>query len=525
MSDEPRTTSSSFLRHPSSVLIALYALLALLTLPVFPHFSSPNEFTRWLLVAAAVEHHTLEVSKEAPSLGPRFEDLAVVGDRLYSNKAPGLALASAPGYLLARPFFGPPSRMNLRPMLTAMRWCGATLPIVLLALLFVRAAQARGGEATTFAVASLLFGTPLFAYGLLLFSHALVAAALFAAWVLLYLRNEGGVTAGALIGIAVLSEYPIAIAAAVLVAGLLVTRQWKRFALVLAGGAPFAALLAIYQQMAFGSPFAAAYRFEKLAEFRTLGERGVGGVGLPSPVIIGNLLLHPSRGLLLFSPIVIAGLFALARARRALPRAAFLTLLAVPLAILLVYGGYPNWHGGWNVGPRYIVAMVPFLLFPLAFAPVRWWKAELLGWSVVAVTLTTLTFPFVPLDFPLPWGSLAMPLLRDGLVAPSLLHLVARPLALGVPLVLLFLAIVMATPQRLVPATLMGIALALVAGYAAMSATQHRPLPFVIRAYFEDVYFERPGILDTLAQAHVVTPKLLERRAYEVPFGPSDWPF
>jgi len=31
---------------PPAVIIAIYAVLALLVIPVFPHFSSPNEFTR-----------------------------------------------------------------------------------------------------------------------------------------------------------------------------------------------------------------------------------------------------------------------------------------------------------------------------------------------------------------------------------------------------------------------------------------------------------------------------------------------
>src|SRR5580765_2013720 len=327
---------SPFALRPA-VIIAIYAALALLVLPVFPHFSSPNEFTRWLLVAAVTEGQTIEVSRFTPLLGPGFEDLAVVGSRLYSNKAPGLALAAAPGYLLARPFLGPPTRDTLRPALTAMRWCGATLPLLLMALLFARAAREREAPSVAFAVATLLFATPLFAYGLLLFSHGLVAAALFAAWVLLYLRDRGGVAAGALIGIAVLSEYPVAIAAAVLVCGLAVTKQWKRLALVLCGGAPFAAALALYQKAAFGSPFAAAYRYEKLEEFRTLGAHGIGGVGLPSPAILASLLFHPARGLLLFSPVLIACLAAIPLARHALPRSASLTLLLTPLAIFLVY--------------------------------------------------------------------------------------------------------------------------------------------------------------------------------------------
>jgi hypothetical protein len=508
-----------------AVIIVLYAALALLVIPVFPHFSSPNELTRWLLVASVAEDQTIEVSKLTPLLGPGFEDLAVVGNHVYSNKAPGLALAAAPGYLLARPFLGPPSRETLRPALTAMRWCGATLPLLLMALFFARVARERDAPAATFAVFTLLFATPLFAYGLLLFSHGLVAAALFAAWVLLYLRDRGGVAAGALIGIAVMSEYPVAIAAAVLVCGLALTKQWKRLALVLCGGAPFAVALAVYQKAAFGSPFAAAYRFEKFEEFRTLGARGIGGVGLPSPAIIAGLLFHPARGLLLFSPVLLACLAAIPLARRALPRSAFLTLMLTPLAIFLVYAGYPNWHGGWAVGPRYIVSALPFLVFPLAFAPVRVWVAVLASWSALAVALTTLTFPFVPLDFPLPWGSLALPLLRHGLVAPNLLHMLARPLAIAVPLLLVAIAVIAAMPGRLAIAAAAGITLALLAGYAAMKATAYQALPFVVRAYFEEVYFERPGILDALAHAHVATPKLLRKRDAELPFGPTDWPF
>src|ERR1019366_9072789 len=122
-------------RFPTTAtIIALYALLAAIVIPVFPHFPSPNELTRWVLAASVVDDHSLEVSRAARVLGPQFEDLAVIDGRQYSNKAPGAALVASPGYLLARPFAGPPSAGNLRPVLTAMRWFGATLPLLLAAL-------------------------------------------------------------------------------------------------------------------------------------------------------------------------------------------------------------------------------------------------------------------------------------------------------------------------------------------------------------------------------------------------------
>ncbi len=499
-------------------VIGLYALLALLVVPVYPHFSSPNEFTRWAAVAAVVEDHTLEVSRVATLLGPGFEDLAVVGGRQYSNKAPGLALVSSIGYLLARPFAGPPARENLRLVLTSMRWFGATIPLLLLALAFLREGKRRGLD-PTFAVATLLFATPLFAYGLLLFSHALVGAALFGAWLLLYVDERWELAAGALIGIAVTSEYPAVFAALVLVGGLAVTRQWRRLALVVAGGAPFAIALAVYQRVIFGGLFSSPY-FEKNVQYQELARSGLFGVQLPNPVILAKMLLHPARGLLLFSPILLACAAAVPACRRALGRPAFLTLVSSGAAIVLVYSGYPNWHGGWNLGPRYLVSALPLFVFPILWAEVRWWHAVLFGMSVAAVTLTALTFPFVPLDFPIPWGTLALPLLRDGLAAPNLLHWVARPAAIAVPL-LLVAALLAVACKRKWPLAIAGAALTLLLG----AAVPQSPRAIIERTYFEDVYFQQRGKLDALVQRRIANPTLLMRRETEERFGPGEWPF
>jgi hypothetical protein len=470
---------------PGAAVVALYALLAALVIPVYPHFPSPNEFTRWALVVSVVDFHTIEVSRAAAILGPQFEDLAAIDGRLYSNKAPGAALVSAPGYLLVRPFIGPPSRDNLRVALTAMRWCGATLPLLLLGFAFRR---------DPFAAAALLFATPLFAYGLLLFSHALVAAALFGAWGLLERRP---VVAGVLLGLAVSSEYPMAVPALLLVA----FAPWRSWWKIAAGGAPFAILLALYQKAAFGSVFASPYTYEKLPEYRRLAHTGLFGIQPPSASILFHTLFDPARGLLLFAPILIAGAIAL----KDVPRRERLTLILVPLSILAIYSGYPNWHGGWNVGPRYVVSAIPFLIYPLTRSR---FAAFLLGMSAATVVPLTLTFPFPDRALAFPWATLAWPLLRDGLVAPNLLHFAARPLAIVVPFVIVAAALVIATGKRfaLVAA---GIAVTLLVSALVM------PKRTDIRAaYVEAVYFERGGRLLALPRA---------RRDLTLP--PASWPF
>lgn len=480
---------------PGPAIVALYALLAALVVPIYPHFPSPNEFTRWALVVSVVDFHTIEVSRAVAILGP-IEDLAVVDGRVYSNKAPGAALVAAPGYLLVRPFIGPPSRENLRVALTAMRWFGATLPLLLLGLMF---------RERPLAVAALLFATPLFAYGLLLFSHALVAAALFGAWMLF--RSDRALAAGALLGIAVSSEYPMVIPAALLVA----FAPWRSWWKIAAGGAPFAILLALYQKAAFGSVFASPYTYEKLPEYRQLAHTGLFGIQPPSVSILLHTLFDPARGLLLFAPILIAGVVGLRHVR--LPKPAFLTLLLVPLSIIAIYSGYPNWHGGWNVGPRYVVSAIPFLLFPIVFASERIVTPILLGMSAATVVPLTLTFPFPDRSLALPWATLAWPLLREGLVAPNLLHLAARPLAIAVPFAIVAAALVIATRKR-IALVAAGVAVTLVVSAIAARPTMTDRLRVT---YIEEVFFERPG--------PPMPPRAEARARRELTLPPASWPF
>ncbi len=81
-----------------------------------------------------------------------------------------------------------------------------------------------------------------------------------------------------------------------------------------------------------------------------------------------GLFLSPVKGLLFFSPIVIAAAVGWAALY---PRHAVATVLAlgVALSLLYVYGRAPVWHGGHVVwGPRFIVPLLPLLMLPYAAA-------------------------------------------------------------------------------------------------------------------------------------------------------------
>ncbi len=85
-----------------------------------------------------------------------------------------------------------------------------------------------------------------------------------------------------------------------------------------------------------------------------------------TPLLTGlqELLLSPSRGLLLFSPVVvlaIPGSLLLAKKRRW----EVILLESVFLCNLLLYSKWYLWDGGGSFGPRFLVTSIPLLVIPI----------------------------------------------------------------------------------------------------------------------------------------------------------------
>jgi len=516
-----------------------YAIVAFLFIPVFPHFVSPNEMGRWATAAAIVEHGTFEISRYLPLLGGRFEDLSVVDGRTYSNKAPGATLVGLAGYLAVAPLTGPASGESMRLGVTAMRIVASTIPLLLIALLLARLGRRFGADPPRIAgvLVALLFGTPLFTYGLLNFSHALTAASLFAAWTLLFLQSSNDESArragwqrdlagGALIGLAVFSEYPAAVAGASLMIVVVVTTP-RRLVPVVLGGLPFAAALALYNEICFGSPFQLSSAYEKHEAFRDMASSGLFGIAVPSPEGALRMLTDPSKGLLVFSPFLLLAVPALRATASRVGRPAVAALLLVVVSLITLYSGYPNWHGGWTVGPRYLVPILPFLVFPLLFREQHALDRFLIGASVAAVVISSLVFPFIPAEFPFPWGTFSLPLFVKGLVAPNLLHWIAPGIVAQALLALALLApLAVAFDRRGLAFALAGAIVWTLAAVGFQQWNGDTQLRELERTYIEEVYFEREGALDAIVPpGRTLPPGLAARRIKEKQLPPPSWPF
>lgn len=505
-------------------------------MPVYPHFVSPNELSRLALTASIFERGSPEVSWILPLLGPRLEDLSEVDGRIYSNKAPGGAFVALPAYAVTRLLTGPPSHENLRLLLyTSRLWLSSLSLILLGGLLWITARWLKGDSARIPRVLFLvLFATPLYAYGLLFFSHALSALLLFACWSFLWAaprpraETAYALAAGACLGLAVTNEYITLVPGLVILLGLPFVSRWRALALTIAGGAPFALLLALYQKAAFGSFTAISSGHERFGQFRDLSSEGLFGIGLPSLFHLAQILFDSSKGLLLFSPFLVLLPASYRWARRRLSRAQSLTLMLAPLSLLVLISGYPNWHGGWTVGMRYLVPVIPLAVFPLIFAESRLAEAFLAGASLAAVSLTTIGFPFVPEGIEYPWVSFGAHLLMEGLSAPAWTDLVL-PRATGLLLwvIALALASVIAFGRKGpdVTALLGGATVWIVVAVLILSMKPLDPVERLQRSYIKELYFEQSDAMTREFPGARLPEGILSRRATERRLPPSSWPF
>ena len=235
--------------------------------------------------------------------------------------------------------------------------------------------------AATFAALALAFGTPLGAWATTFFEHAAAASWLFAGLVAAHWASRqprdslrpgaAGVLVAAPLGLALVTSYLTAVPALLVAAYALVgawhkPRRWVLTAALVAigAGALIVAPLLVYNWAAFGSPFSVGYShvdgFEGMKE-------GLFGIAWPELAALRGLTIDQYRGLLWVAPIVILyplGLVAMLRERRS--RALGVLGAAVTAYYLLVNSGYAYWEGGFSLGPRHLIPVLPFLMLAIA---------------------------------------------------------------------------------------------------------------------------------------------------------------
>lgn len=422
-----------FVRRPDLSLLFAFAFLSICFTGQFAPFANPNELSRLQAVYSFVENGTFAIDGTIAIFGDH-EDKSVWDGHFYSNKAPGLTFAAIPVYRALRLFF-PRPESRFAPVFLLLRVLVVT-PVCLLALArFLALLRRRGAPAPALVTAALAFGTPFLFYSRSFFSHAWTAALIFLSLDLILRAEEAGsqrragsllLGAGVLAGWAAISEYPLALFALLLWARSFSRRSPGRAVFFALGLLPPLALLLAYDAACFGSPLTLSSAREAAPRYAALVHQGLFGFGPPSPRIALKYLLHPARGVLLFSPFFAWAVVGFVRWwRRREHRADWAFCFFGTLLFFVAMCGYPNWHGGWSLGNRYLMP----LLFPVGLALAhsldsprsRLAFAAAAVFSVATHVLLCSAWPHFPDDVAWPAASGSLWFLQRGWAAPGIL--------------------------------------------------------------------------------------------------------
>jgi hypothetical protein len=349
--------------------------------------------------------------------------------------------------------------------------------------------------------------TPAASYAHLAYGHQLAAALLCVGAVLCvdavragqalsvrgrWIRAVGG---GALAGAAVTVEYG-AVFAGLPLGVFLVWSARSRGGLPLTLGALFGALvpvglLAAYHRVVYGAVLSTGYHHVTNPDFAEKHGQGFLGLSLPTADGFNTHILDPGGGLLWWAPLVPLAIYGLVKATvhpddpvRSFARVA----LATVVLYLLIVSGL-SFTGGWRVGPRYLVAVLPLLAWGWAEAlgQIRnrpLWIAAVVGLATYALVvnalaanlwphldLTNVHHPVPEVLFPLwregvePYGALRSWLHVDTAHAVIVISVVGGLLALG-------------RVVEIAPKTLAGAAIGVLLGALALtSVTRWQPHP------------------------------------------------
>jgi hypothetical protein len=434
--DPPNAGDGDHHRHrewQSASLIFMVLLFCYVYFP--PRWADPNQNSRLDMVVAVVDDATFHIDDYVENT----VDYAKVGEHYYSDKAPGAAFLGIPVYTVLKGLLDLPAMDSVMDILADNEALKATLREGGTGLLTHKVRFAIAQVALTLVASALptaLMGTlmynllgrftarpwprigvvlgyglltPAFAYAGAFYGHQLSAACLFGAFCLVFLGTKPLSTwsllaVGLLLGYSVITEYPSA-----LIVGILFLYTFcrlsdrRRIGWVGFTGALIAAGWMTYNTVVFGSPLELGYSHSEL--WTEQHHTGFMSLTWPRREAIWGITFSPFRGLFVLSPLLLLAVpgFVLWH-RSGEHRPEFRVALTSVLAMFSFNSSSIMWWGGFAVGPRYLLPMLPFMALPIIFV-LREWKGQtwvrvlvivLSAWSLIAtwgLTLAEQAFP------------------------------------------------------------------------------------------------------------------------------------
>jgi hypothetical protein len=309
-----------------------------------------------------------------------------------------------------------------------------SIPAAILGVVLYRLLSRVTGSDSTALVITMGYAlaTSAFPYAGALYSHQLVAALVFGTFALLWKQREPGLprllVAGLLMGLALISEYPVALIVGGLgLYALANTRKLISAIHIGLGAIPPLVVMAVHNLLIFGTPLPVGYSYSTL--WQSEHQSGFYSLSVPTFEAFWGITFGVYRGLFFISPFLLVGFFGLlVMARRRDLRPETVLVAWSVLSFLAFNSTSVMWSGGFGVGPRYLVPMLPFLALATGVAAAHWRRhralhilvAALLAWSFVVTWSLTIGGQAFPDFTPNPLVNLAIPALAEGNIARNL---------------------------------------------------------------------------------------------------------
>jgi hypothetical protein len=379
---------------------------------------SPNPTSRALPVLTLYEEGTYAIDTYE-----KFTmDKSFVNGHYYSDKAP---LST----WVVVPFYGLLKVLHLTDAgSTKVRWlpvtligdfvCGS-LPFVVLVWLVLRRLVRETPDANPVLLCMLpLYGSFVFAYSGVFMSHVLAGVLLCGSYILLKGHKYLAVC-GLLLGLAVLAEFPTALALPIWAVAI-ARRQRKDLLPFAFAGLPCLVALLVYNHAITGSFVKMPYDYIADSAFSEM--RSSYGIRLPQLDAVWCLLFSTYRGMFFYAPaLAIIALVYVVTRRSKIVREDFFTPLGIlAVCYLGLISSYFIWWGGWSYGPRHLIPLAMLMFYegiPMCArtGKLRGWLycASACGIGMVWIAKSTALY-IMPEQFSNPVVDLALPSFLQG---------------------------------------------------------------------------------------------------------------
>jgi hypothetical protein len=326
-------------------------------------WSSASERTRYAQIMAIVQDSVLYIDRFIPTFPhPQLWDLSLSPNgHYYPNKPPGLTFLGIP-VLFATNMLNIPFPWD--GWILILLSCSFTSFAVIMVYLMCKNTLLMDEKVSIITSLIFAFATFAFPHSVTLYSN--VFSQFFVIFATYFLINKQQIEntivrvflSGIGMGFLITLDYPNLLLIVPMLVYLLSSKNRRLIWVFLIPVGLFVAILAWYQFVCFGSPFVTTYTYAVTHSDVTTGfnnplQRGLMG-----------LLITPRRGLFLYSPILLFGLYGLVKMLQNKSERKEALLFISLFLILLIFFALQKYSSGWIFGSRRLTPVLPlFVLF------------------------------------------------------------------------------------------------------------------------------------------------------------------